>query len=95
MHHQKYHCKILDCDFKTSIIKVDLLDPFSIVIEYKSKKKKSSNETQIKYIYKRAINENSLEAFKSSSHEMSWENIKSLKNLNYAYSCLPETMTIL
>ena len=50
---------------------------------------------KIKYICKGAINENSLEAFKSSSHEMSWENIKSLKNLNYAYSCLPETMSIL
>ena len=45
--------------FKAGIINVDLSDHFLIVLAFKSKGNNSSNETQVKYIYKGVINENS------------------------------------
>ena len=47
--------------FKAGIINADLSDHFLIVLAFKSKGNNSSNETQVKYIYKGVINENSVE----------------------------------
>ena len=54
---------ILECDFKTGIIKTDLSDHYPIVFPFKSKE---NNKTQVKYIYKLVINENLIEVFMKS-----------------------------
>ena len=50
---------------------------FPLVFAFKSNGNNSLNETQTKYVYKRAIGKNSIGAYKSRFYEIPYDNNKS------------------
>ena len=78
----------IDTTIKTGIIKSDVLDHFPICLFIPSEKVSAENE--IVYIYKRIINDETIEAFTQNLYENNLNDIESICNPNDAYSIFLE-----
>ena len=78
----------IDTTFKTGIIKSDVLDHLPIFLFIHSEK--VSVENEIVYIYKRIINDETIEAFTQNLYENSLNDIEGIRNANNAYSIFLE-----
>ena len=82
------HQQFIDTTIKTGIIKSDVSDHFPICFFIPSGKVSAENE--IVYIYKRIINDETIEAFTQNLYENNLKDIKSIRNPNDAYSIFLE-----
>ena len=67
---------VLNSEFKSSIIKVDISDHFPIVFSFKLKEGLDSKNKD-EYFYKRKFDDFSINTFKSELKEVNWEILKS------------------
>ena len=78
----------VDTTIKTGIIKSDVSDHFPICLFIPSEK--ISAESEIVYIYKRIINDETIAAFAQNLYESNLNEIESIPNPNDAYSIFLE-----
>ena len=78
----------IDTTIKTGIIKSDISDHFPICLFIPSEK--VSTESEIVYIYKRIINDETIESFTQNLYENNLNEIESIPNPNDAYSIFLE-----
>ena len=78
----------IDTTIKTGIIKSDVSDHFPICLFIPSEK--ISAESEIVYIYKRIINDETIAAFAQNLYESNLNEIESIPNPNDAYSIFLE-----
>ena len=78
----------IDRTIRTAIIKSDVLDHFPICLFIPSEKVSAANE--IVYIYKRIINDETIEAFTQNLYENNLNDIESIRNPDDAYSIFLE-----
>ena len=72
---------VLNSEFKSSIIKVDISDHFPIVFSFKLKEGLDSKNKD-EYFYKRKFDDFSINTFKSELKEANWEILKSYNDPN-------------
>ena len=73
----------IDTTIKTGVIKSDVSDHFPICLFIPSEKVSAENE--IVYIYKRIINDETVEAFTQNLYENNLNDVESIRNPNDAY----------
>ena len=75
--HDSCNNSIINNEFKTATLTADISDHFPVIYAFNLKVKLDIPKTQ--FLYKRIINENLINAFKSRLYAISWEIIKVLK----------------
>ena len=75
---------IVDCQFKTAILKTDVTDHFPIAMALKTDETIHQSQ-KVQNVHKRNYDENTIESFKQRCREIDWTELKKCEDPNEAY----------
>ena len=75
---------IVDCQFKTAILKTDVTDHFPIAMALKTDEPVHQSQ-KVQNVHKRNYDENAIESFKQRLLEIDWAELKTYEGPNEAY----------
>ena len=84
---------IVDCQFKTAILKTDVTDHFPIAMALKTDEPVHQSQ-KVQNVHKRNYDENAIESFKQRLRETDWAELKKCEDPNEAYKHIFETFIL-